>query len=141
MSKGIKRKRGAVSRIKYSEGLQVGSKVKCSDNSGAATLQIIGVMGRKGRLNRLPSATVGDMVSVTVKEGKLSLRKQVMRAIIIRQRKPYRRRNGMRIMFEDNAAILVNPDGSPIGSEIRGPVAKEVIERWPELSKLASMVV
>lgn len=64
-----------------------------------------------------------------------------MNAIIIRQRKEYRRIDGTRIKFEDNAAVVTGPDGVPKGTEIRGPVAKEAIERWLRISSVSSIVV
>ncbi|MCS7131189.1 MAG: uL14 family ribosomal protein, partial [Hadesarchaea archaeon] len=61
--------------------------------------------------------------------------------VIVRQTKEYRRQDGIRIKFEDNAAVLITPDGAPRGSEIRGPIAKEAAERWPRVAGIASMVV
>jgi large subunit ribosomal protein L14 len=69
------------------------------------------------------------------------MRHQVVRAIVVRQRKPFRRPDGTWVAFEDNAVIIVNEDGSPKASEIRGPVAREVVERWPRVSNVASIVV
>ncbi|KAK2986067.1 hypothetical protein RJ640_011508 [Escallonia rubra] len=69
--------------------------VNCADNTGAKNLYIISVKGIKGRLNRLPSACVSDMVMATVKKGKPDLRKKVMPAVIVRQRKPWRRKDGV----------------------------------------------
>lgn len=74
--------------------------MNCADNTGAKNLYIISVKGIKGRLNRLPSACVGDMVMATVKKGKPDLRKKVMPAVIVRQRKPWRRKDGVYMYFE-----------------------------------------
>ena len=63
--------------------------------------------GIKSRLNRLPSVCVGDMVMATVKKGKPDLRKKVMPAVIVRQRKPWRRKDGVFMYFEDNAGVSV----------------------------------
>jgi len=68
-------------------------------------LYIIFVKGIKGRLNRLSSACVGDMVMATVKKGKPDLRKKVMPAVIVRQRKPWRRKDSVFMYFEDNAGV------------------------------------
>ncbi|MCD6485066.1 MAG: 50S ribosomal protein L14 [Candidatus Odinarchaeota archaeon] len=122
-----------------SRGLPVGARLKCADNSGAKILQIISVIGYKTRLNRYPTATVGDMVVVTVKTGKPEMRNKVWKAIVVRQRKPYRRRDGTWIQFEDNAAVITDDSGSPKGSEIKGPIAREAAERWPLVSKIAKM--
>lgn len=121
--------------------INVGSLITCADNSGALLLKIIQVHGYKGRLRRQPAACVGDLVSVTVKKGPADLRKKPMHAIIIRQRKPYRRPDGTWIMFEDTAGVLVTPEGDLRGTEIKGPVAKEAAERWPRLANAASMIV
>lgn len=128
-------------RLRITRGLPVGAMVNCADNTGAKVLKIIQVAGYKGRLRRLPSAAVGDMVIVSVKKGAPNLRKQVMPAVIIRQKKAYRRRDGTWIFFEDNAAVLTTPEGELKGSEIRGPVAREAAERWPRIAGAASIIV
>lgn len=81
-------------------GLPVGAVINCADNSGAKNLYIISVKGIKGRLNRLPASGVGDMVMATVKKGKPDLKKKIMPAVVVRQRKPWRRRDGVFIYFE-----------------------------------------
>lgn len=81
-------------------GLPVAATVNCADNTGAKNLYIISVKGIRGRLNRLPEACVGDMVMATVKKGKPDLRKKVMPAVIVRQRKPWRRKDGVFMYFE-----------------------------------------
>ncbi len=124
-----------------SRGLPVGAYIKCADNTGAKLLQIIQVVGYKGRKRRLPTACVGDMVIVTVKKGTPDMRKQVMPAIIIRQKKPYRRPDGTWVQFEDNAAVIATKEGELKGSEIKGPVAKEAAERWPRIANVASIIV
>ncbi|MBM3228763.1 50S ribosomal protein L14, partial [Candidatus Pacearchaeota archaeon] len=66
---------------------------------------------------------------------------KVFDAIIIRQKKPYKRRDGERVAFEDNAvAILKDEKGTPKGTQIKGPVAREVLERWPSVAKIAAFV-
>ena len=75
---------------------------------GAKNLYIIAVGGIRGRLNRLPAAASGDMVLATVKKGKPELRKKVMPAVVIRQRKTIRRKDGTFLYFEDNAGVIVN---------------------------------
>lgn len=76
--------------------------MNCCDNSGAKNLYVIGVKKYKGRLNRLPAACVGDMVMATVKKGKPTLRKKVINAVVVRQRKPWRRKDGVHLYFEGN---------------------------------------
>ncbi len=131
----------AFSRVRRVPGIVVGTRLKVTDNSGAKEAMVIGVPGLKTRLRRLPFATVGDMVVVTIKKGNADLVGQVMNAIIVRQKKPFRRPNGVWVAFEDNACVIVSPEGAPKGTEIRGPIAKEAAERWPRLSTIASMVV
>jgi len=121
--------------------INVGSEILCTDNSGAQILKIIQVHGIKTRLRQHPSACVGDLVSVTVKKGPIDLRKKVLHAVIVRQKKPYRRPDGTWIMFEDTAAVLVTPEGDIKATEIRGPVAKEAAERWPRIANAASIIV
>jgi large subunit ribosomal protein L23e len=103
-------------------------------------LYVIAVHGIRGRLNRLPSAGVGDMFVATVKKGKPELRKKVMPAVVIRQRKPFRRRDGIFIYFEDNAGVIVNNKGEMKGSAITGPVAKECADLWPRIASNAGSI-
>ena len=105
-----KRGRGgsAGAKFRISLGLPVGAVINCADNTGAKNLYIIAVGGIRGRLNRLPAAASGDMVLATVKKGKPELRKKVMPAVVIRQRKTIRRKDGTFLYFEDNAGVIVN---------------------------------
>ena len=136
-----RRKVTGTSLPRLSKGVSVGTRLTCADNTGAKIIEIIAVKGFKGRLNRYPTASVGDMVIVSVKKGTPQMRRQVLPAIVIRQRKMYRRPNGLWVQFEDNAAVIASPEGSPRGSEIRGPVAKEAAERWPRVAHAASTIV
>ena len=114
--------------------------MNCADNTGAKNLYIIAVKGVKSRLNRLPSATVGTMCMCSVKKGKPELRKKVLQAVIIRQRKAIRRREGHFLYFEDNAGVIVNPKGDMKGSGITGPVAKECSDLWPKIAGNAGSI-
>ncbi|XP_033127359.1 60S ribosomal protein L23 [Anneissia japonica] len=137
-----KRGRGgsAGSKFRISLGLPVGAVVNCADNTGAKNLFVIAVKGIKGRLNRMPAAASGDMIIATVKKGKPELRKKVMPAVIIRQRKPFRRRDGVVLYFEDNAGVIVNPKGEMKGSAITGPVCKECADMWPRIASNAGSI-
>ena len=126
---------------KITKALQVGSFIKCADNTGATLLQIIAVKGYKGVKRRIPRCGVANWIVCSVKQGDPKLKKQVVQAVIIRQKKEYRRKNGIRIKFEDNAAVLINEKGEPRGSKIKGPIAKEVVERFSVIGKIATMVV
>ena len=92
---------------KITKGLQVGSYVPVCDNSGAKEIKIIAVIGAKTRKKRHPSCGISDLVMASVKEGRQDMRKQVVYAVIVRQKKPYRRPNGLRVKFEDNAAVVL----------------------------------
>ncbi len=144
MSQG--RSRGKVNGVEefrpyVTRSLPVGAQIICADNSGAKILEIIMVTKTKTRVSRLPAAAVGDYVNVVVKKGPAELRKQVHGAIIVRQKYAIRRLNGVRVTFEDNAAVLSTPEGEMKGTVIKGPVAMEASEKWPRLANLASMVV
>eukprot|EP00188_Purpureofilum_apyrenoidigerum_P001549 Plantae.Rhodophyta-Purpureofilum_apyrenoidigerum.ctg18660.p2 GENE.Plantae.Rhodophyta-Purpureofilum_apyrenoidigerum.ctg18660~~Plantae.Rhodophyta-Purpureofilum_apyrenoidigerum.ctg18660.p2 ORF type:complete len:141 (-),score=23.98 Plantae.Rhodophyta-Purpureofilum_apyrenoidigerum.ctg18660:85-507(-) len=138
-----KRGRGGASGSKFrmTLGLPVGAVMNCADNTGAKNLYIISVKGIKGRLNRLPSGGPGDMVLATVKKGKPELRKKVLQAVIIRQKKKWRRKDGVFIGFEDNAGVIVNPKGEMKGSAITGPVAKECADLWPKIASASGTIV
>lgn len=123
------------------KNLMQGSRLVCADNTGAKILQIISVKGYKGIRRTKPHCGVASPVNVRVHSGTEQVRKQVHKAVIIRQRKEFRRPDGMRVQFEDNAAILVDDKGDPRGTLIKGPVAKEAVERFSTIGKIASMVV
>jgi large subunit ribosomal protein L14 len=123
-------------------GLAVGARVETCDNSGAKVVQIISVKGHKTVRRRISAAGVGDLVNASVIKGKPEMRKQVVPCIIVRQKKEYKRPDGTRIKFEDNAVIVLKDDkGNPKGTIFKGAIAKEVAERWPAISKVSSIVV
>ena len=128
-------------RGKVIKSLTLGSKVVCHDNSGAKELYIVGAMGFKGTRRRNPKVGVGDIIVASIKKGNPDKIGEVVKALIIRQKKAYRRKNGWRIEFEDNAAVLITEDGLPVGTEIKGVVAKEVSERYPKVSAIAAGII
>jgi large subunit ribosomal protein L14 len=69
------------------------------------------------------------------------MKKKIFQAVIVRQKKAYRRIDGIWVQFEDNAAVIITPDGEMKGSEIRGPVAREAAERWPRIASASSIIV
>ncbi|MBT4651322.1 50S ribosomal protein L14 [Candidatus Woesearchaeota archaeon] len=118
------------------------ARIISCDNSGAKILKIIAVKGHKTCKGRLPAAGVGDLIFASVKKGKLDIRKTVVPAVVVRQKKEYRRPDGTRIKFEDNAAVVLKDlKGNPKGTILKGPVAKEACERWPAIAKLATIIV
>ncbi len=128
-------------KFRIALGLPVGAVINCSDNTGAKNLYLISTWGYRGRLNRLPAAAVGDICMASVKKGNSKLRKKVTPAVVIRQRKSFRRKDGIVLYFEDNAGVIVNPKGEMKGSAIAGPVAKEAADLWPKISTHAPAIV
>ena len=126
---------------KVTEGLNLGAKIIASDNSGAKIVRVVSVKRGKGRKRKQVPAKIADQVKVSIKKGVPDMKGKVFDAVIIRIKKPYRRLDGERIGFEDNAvAILKDDKGNPKGTQIKGPVAREVLERWPSVGKIASIV-
>ncbi|KAL0239060.1 hypothetical protein PCE1_004751 [Barthelona sp. PCE] len=138
-----KRARGGATGLKYrmTFGVQVCSLINCACNSGALNLYIIAVNAIQGRLNRLPAASVGDCVLATVKAGDYELRKKVMPAVIVRQRKMFRRITGSWYYFQDNAGVIVNIKGEMKGTNITGPVGKEAHAIWPAVQKFSTIAL
>jgi large subunit ribosomal protein L14 len=122
-------------------GLPVGARLECIDNSGAKIVQIIMTPKLKGTHRRLPAAGIGDLVIISVKKGAVDMRRQLMKAVIVRQRRPFRRSDGTMVQFEDNAAVIVTDTGETKGTMIKGPVALEAAERWPKIAAAASIIV
>jgi large subunit ribosomal protein L14 len=128
-------------KAKIPKALPTGARLDCVDNTGAKVLQIIAVKGYRGVKNRYPKAGIGDIVVVSVKKGRPEIKKQIVKAVIVRQRKEFRRPSGMRVRFEDNAAVIIDDKGGPTGSEIRGPVAREAVERFSKIASAATIIV
>jgi len=122
-------------------GLQNGSRLDVIDNSGAKVIEIITVPGYHGVARRIPSAGIGDLVIASVKKGTPSMRRQIVFAVIVRQRRPTRRADGTMVYFEDNAAVIVTDTGETKGTDIKGPVAREAADRWPRIAATANTIV
>ncbi len=105
--------------------IQMQSKLKVADNSGARVVQCIKVLG--GSKKR--SASVGDIIVVSIKEamprGRVEKGK-VMKATVVRTAYPILRKDGTIIRFDDNAVVLINENKEPIGTRIFGPVTREL---------------
>ncbi len=140
---GTRRKLGRKTYVKprTSYGLCNGSRINIADNSGAKIAKIINVDGFKTRLRRLPKATVGSVCTVTIKRGKSELRGNIVKAVIVRQKMIYRRLDGTRLCFEDNAGVLVTKEGDAKATEIRGPIAREAAEMFPRLASISSLII
>ena len=109
--------------------IQQESRLKVADNSGARELLVIKVLGG----TRRKYASVGDIVTATVKsatpQGAVK-KSEIVRAVIVRVSKEWRREDGSYIRFDDNAAVVLDTDGkNPKGSRIFGPVARELREK------------
>ncbi len=126
---------------KVTKSLTTMSGVECVDNTGPKKMQIINVYGWKGKRRSRPVAGVGSLVTCRVLVGDEKSMHQMFRAVIIRQKKEYRRADGMYICFEDNAVVTVNEKSEPLGKLIKGPVAREAVERFPLIGKIANIVV
>ena len=123
------------------KGLPTGARLTCADNTGARIVEVVTVSRHKVRHRQYPAAGIGDMMKVTVKKGNPETRRQLFDAVVIRQKRPFRRPDGTMVMFEDNAAVLTTPTGETKGSDIKGPVAREAAERWPRIAANARIIV
>jgi large subunit ribosomal protein L14 len=121
--------------------IQVQTQMTVADNSGAKKVSCIRVLGG----TRRRYARVGDIVIVSVKEAlpHSKVKKgDVMRAVVVRTVKETRRPDGSYIKFDDNSAVLINPQGDPIGTRIFGPVARELrAKRFMKIISLAPEVL
>ena len=116
--------------------VQKETKLSVADNSGAKLLQVIQVIGGTGKR----FAYLGELVKVTVKKaipGGVVKKSEVLDAVIVRTRKEVRREDGSYIRFDENAAVLLDKQGNPLGSRIFGPVAREL--RAKKYSKIISL--
>jgi large subunit ribosomal protein L14 len=126
---------------KVSRGLNLGAIMIATDNSGAKVVKLVGVKHGKSTKGRQQYAKIADWVKVSVRKGIPDMKGKVFDAVIVRQKRPYRRLNGERVAFEDNAvAILKDDKGNPKGTQIKGPIAREVLERWQSVAKIAQTV-
>jgi large subunit ribosomal protein L14 len=123
-------------------GLNLGALMIASDNSGAKIVKLVSVKRSKAKKGKQACAKIADWVKVSVRKGNPEMKGKVFDAVVIRQRMAYRRRNGERVAFEDNAVALLKDDkGNPKGTQIKGPVAREVLERWSSVAKIAQFVL
>ncbi len=116
--------------------IQIYSRLNVADNTGAKILMCIHVVGSSGR----KYASIGDVIVGTVKQalprGTVKDH-EVVHAVIVRVTKPYRRRDGSYIRFDDNAVVILGDDNNPKGTRIFGPVARELREK--EFTKIISL--
>jgi len=108
--------------------IQMQSMLKVADNSGAKAVRCINILGPSNRR----MGEIGDIVvgSVRKRLPTSDIEKgQIVRGVIVRTRQPYRRKDGTYVRFDDNAIVLVNPQGEPIGTRVFGPVARELRDK------------
>jgi len=121
--------------------IQSETRLTVADNSGAKVLYCIKVLGG----SRRRYASVGDIITVSVKEAipNTKVKKgEVLRAVVVRTKKEIRRPDGSLIRFDDNSAVLINPNKDPIGTRIFGPVARELrAKRFMKIISLAPEVL
>ncbi len=126
---------------KITRGLNIGSICEVADNSGARLARITGVKHGKTKKGRNQSARVGDWVKVSVRAGDPKMKGMLFDAVVVRQKKLWRRYTGEWVGFSDNAVVFLKDEkGNPKGTQIKGPVAREIQERWKEVSKLAAFI-
>ena len=124
------------------KSLNIGSMLESCDNSGARICKIVSIKHGKTSKGRMGYAKIGDHVKVSVRKGDPKMKGEVFDAVIVRQKKPFRRNTGERVVFTDNAvALLKDEKGNPKGTQIKGPIAKEVADRWPFLSKITRFIL
>ncbi len=107
--------------------LQIRSRLDVADNSGARMAKMIGVIGKP-----TPTAGVGDVITAHVREastGGAVKKGDVVRAVIVRTKKPVRREDGSYLRFDSNAIVIIDKDSNPRGTRIFGPVARELREK------------
>jgi large subunit ribosomal protein L14 len=121
--------------------IQQESILKVADNSGAREILCIRVLGG----SRRKYGSVGDVIIGTVKvaQPNAQVKKgEVVRAVIVRTTQPFHRPDGSQICFDENAAVLINPQNNPRGTRIFGPVARELRERnYMKIVSLAPEVI
>ncbi len=116
--------------------IQKESKLEVADNSGAKKVQCIHVLGGTGRRY----ASIGDTIVVSVKSaipGGAVKKKEVSRAVVVRTKKEFRRKDGSYIRFDENAVVLLNANDEPRGTRIFGPVARELRDK--QFMKIVSL--
>lgn len=124
-----------------SKTLVPGAVLTCADNSGALEFRMIHIIGKGGRHKRMATAGVGDIISASVRKGNATYLKKPVRVVVIRQRDEIRRAGNMRVKFEDNAGIMINDENLPIGTEVKGAMAREVVEKFVKVAGIASRIV
>lgn len=127
--------------IRVPRSVNTGTRLTCADNTGARVVQVVSVFGYHGVRRRQPKLGLGDIATVSVKKGTPDMRRKLVRAVVIRQKKEIRRPSGLRLSFDDNSVVIVDEKNEPRGTEIKGPVAREVAIRFPRIGSMATIIV
>ncbi len=142
---GTGRKGGGLKplRAKISKAINVGSWINVADNSGAKIAKVVQVRGYHGVKDRQPKCGVGDTIWVVVKRGSPDTIHKTFPAVVVRQKKTFRRHDGTRLSFEDNACAIVKDIDKyePQGTILRGPIPKEISFRFPHITKISQSIV
>ena len=119
--------------------IQLLSRLNVADNTGAKKVRMIRRIGQNKK-----TASIGDIIVCHVKESstEASVKKgSVVRALVVRTKSPVRRRDGSYLRFDENACVIVNNDGTPKGTRIFGPVARELRQKFMKIISLAPEVL
>lgn len=120
--------------------IQPGTRLKVADNTGAKEIECITVLGRA----KDDQGEIGDIISASVKSaiprGTVK-RKEVVKAVIVRQQKAFSREDGSYIRFSENAAVIIDPSGNPRGTRIFGPIPRELRRGYMKIISLAPEVL
>ena len=120
--------------------IQPGTRLKVADNTGAKEIECITVLGRAKR----DAGQVGDIISASVKSaiprGTVK-KKEVVKAVIVRQKKSISREDGSYISFSENAAVIIDASGNPRGTRIFGPIPRELRRGYMKIISLAPEVL
>ena len=129
-------------KAKPTRALHIGTHLLATDNSGARIVKIVSVKRGKSKKKRQQYAKLADWVKVSVRAGKPEMKGEVFDAIVVRQKRSYKRKTGERVCFEDNAVVLLKDEkGNPKGTQVKGVVAREIQERWAQVAKIAQHVL
>ena len=129
-------------KAKITRALHIGTLLLATDNSGARIVKIVSVKRGKSKKKRQQYAKLADWVKVSVRAGKPDMKGEVFDAVVVRQKRSYKRKTGERVCFEDNAVVLLKDEkGNPKGTQVKGVVAREIQERWAQVAKIAQHVL
>jgi large subunit ribosomal protein L14 len=120
--------------------IQSQSFLNIADNTGAKKIMCIKILGNKKKMGK-----IGDVIIAVVKESIPNMpvkRASIVRAVVVRTKKEVKRADGMRIRFDENAAVIINNENNPRGTRVFGPIAKEIREKaFTKILSLANELI